>query len=158
MEGRRKGGARAGLGKCICVLGVGGGVLSDVQLYTCAGVCMCDECSYGCTWGCLCLHVCVCVKGPAVTSARLHTQTAGEQSVTDKAESSPGWGSGEGMGTLRPTQGQSPEPGTASQGQRGQAETPGTLCWEGRAGLASRRAPSPQLSALLLEETAWKTS
>lgn len=57
----------------------------------------------------VCLCVFVRVKGLALISAGLHTQTAGEQSVTDKAGSSPGQGSGEGMGTLRPTQGQSPK-------------------------------------------------
>jgi len=66
----------------------------------------------GCRRGWGCSSVCVCVaKVCALISAPLHTQTAGEQSVTDKVRSSVGLGSGERMGTLRPAQGQSPKPG-----------------------------------------------
>lgn len=86
--------------------------------------------------------VCVCAcasKVCALISALLHTQTAGEQSVTDKAGSSLGRGSGEGTSTLRPAQGQSPNLAPAFLCQKGQAGPPCCYLPDGREGRAGGR-------------------
>lgn len=106
----------------------------------------------------------MCVKGlHTLISALLHTQTAGEQSVTDKVGSSLGQESEEGMGTLRPTQGQSPKPDPSFPVAEwvGQVllTAPCQTGWQDRADarmgwLVPRETLSMQVSSLPLESQA----